>query len=76
MIPTDQEEFGTLTLLMQKALGKKAADCKVVKWGGLVDGRKAKLLGDSQHRGRISLFQSAEIALGCILCITIPGTKG
>lgn len=49
MIPTDQEEFGTLTLLMQKALGKKAADCKVVKWEGLVDGRKAKLSAQGQN---------------------------
>lgn len=30
--------------------------------------RKAKVLGDFQHRGRISLSESAGIALGCILC--------
>lgn len=62
------QDFGTQTLRMQKALGKKAAGCKMVRWEGLVDARKAKLLGDFQNRGRISLSESAGITLGCILC--------
>lgn len=57
---------------MQKAPRKKAADCNVLKWEGLVEARKAKLLGDFQHRGRISLPESAGIAVSSV---TVPGTK-